>query len=110
MQYLLRPLERTILAQLSANKLHGYTLLGLSSHHSTVYYTLHKLARLGLVERTTISSFQGPPRKVYSITTQGRQALNGPVTEQVMQQIRQLQHSYLRKLRLLTQLLEGTNR
>ena len=78
-----RLVEPALLVFLQKKKLHGYGLLekletlGLASiNPSVIYRILRDYEEIGLVESDwDKEKTQGPPRRVYSITQEGRQAL-----------------------------------
>ena len=78
-----RLVEPALLVFLQKEKLHGYGLLekletlGLASiNPSVIYRILRDYEEIGLVESDwDKEKTQGPPRRVYSITQEGRQAL-----------------------------------
>ena len=78
-----RLIEPALLAFLSEQKMHGYGLLeklsdlGLTSiNPSVVYRILREYEEIGLVESDwEEEKTQGPPRRVYAITAEGKQAL-----------------------------------
>lgn len=84
-------LEPLLLVLLSENPSHGYTLLaeletlGIDTiHHSVVYRTLRELEKLGWVQSYwDTGQTQGPPRRNYSLTNQGRDALKNWQSELV---------------------------
>ena len=75
-------LELAVMAALYRQSHYGYSLVrGLAGpdaagiKEGTVYPILARLAREGLVVSDWVESSQGPPRKYYSITDQGREVL-----------------------------------
>jgi PadR family transcriptional regulator PadR len=78
-----RMIEPALLAMLSTQNLHGYTLLeklgelGLSTMHpSMVYRTLRVMEDAGWVSSMWERELtQGPPRRVYVLTQDGRDTL-----------------------------------
>jgi PadR family transcriptional regulator PadR len=76
-------LEPALLYLLNEQPRHGYTLLadlgnlGMGTlHPSVVYRTLRELEGLGWIESAwETNQTQGPPRRIYCLTTQGKSAL-----------------------------------
>ena len=75
-------LEGIILAILSAQRAYGYEITALLRNQGfsdiaegTVYALLVRIEQKGLVDVERIPSEKGPPRKVYSINTRGRDYL-----------------------------------
>ena len=79
-----RLIEPALLAFLNEQKMHGYGLLeklselGLTSiNPSVVYRILREYEEIGLVESDwEEEKTQGPPRRVYAITVEGKEALS----------------------------------
>jgi PadR family transcriptional regulator PadR len=74
-------LELAVLAALYRRSHYGYSLVrGLTGagaveiKEGTVYPILSRLSREGLVSSAWVESSQGPPRKYYELTTDGRAA------------------------------------
>ncbi len=75
-------LEGIVLAILSGRSAYGYEItawlrdMGFSDiAEGTVYALLVRVERRGLVDVAKVRSGKGPPRKVYSLTAQGRDYL-----------------------------------
>ena len=75
-------LEGIVLATLSVQPAYGYEITarlrdeGFSDlAEGTVYALLVRIEQRGLVDVEKVPSEKGPPRKVYSINTQGREQL-----------------------------------
>ena len=75
-------LEGIVLAILAAQPAYGYEITarlreqGFSDIvEGTVYALLIRIEQRGLVDVTKVPSEKGPPRKVYSLNTQGREYL-----------------------------------
>jgi PadR family transcriptional regulator PadR len=75
-------LEYCVLALLRSEERYGFDLVrrlarteGLVAGEGTIYPLLSRLRNEGLVETTWHESVQGPPRRYYQITANGRQAL-----------------------------------
>lgn len=75
-------LEGIVLAILSAQPAYGYEITawlrekGFSDiAEGTVYALLIRIEQRGLVDVEKVPSEKGPPRKVYSLNAQGREAL-----------------------------------
>ena len=75
-------LEGIVLAILSARPAYGYEITawlreqGFSDiAEGTVYALLIRIEQRGLVDVKKVPSEKGPPRKVYSLNTQGREYL-----------------------------------
>lgn len=76
-------LEGIVLAILSVRAAHGYEITTWLREHGfsdiaegTVYAVLVRIEKRGLVEVEKVPSEKGPPRKVYSLNTQGQQSLD----------------------------------
>ena len=76
-------LEGIVLALLSRRPAYGYEVTawlrekGFSDiAEGTVYALLVRVEQRGLVDVERVSSEKGPPRKVYSLTAQGREHLD----------------------------------
>lgn len=76
-------LEGIVLAVLAARPAYGYEITawlrdqGFSDiAEGTVYALLVRVEQRGLVDVEKVPSEKGPPRKVYSLTTQGREYLD----------------------------------
>jgi PadR family transcriptional regulator PadR len=72
-------LELAVLETLESRPHYGYSLIRLLSGNrkidlteGTVYPILGRLAREGLVRAEWVESRQGPPRKYYTLTAEGR--------------------------------------
>ncbi|MEN6300214.1 MAG: PadR family transcriptional regulator [Anaerolineaceae bacterium] len=84
--------EPTLLILLKERSRHGYTLLsdlaelGMGTiHPSVVYLTLRDLEELTWVQSIwEADQTQGPPRRTYSLTTQGEEALKFWLDELVL--------------------------
>ena len=75
-------LELAILNALNGDRLYGYDIVRILRQHDglmiadgTVYPILSRLKADGLVRATIEDSPDGPPRKYYELTRNGRQAL-----------------------------------
>ena len=74
-------LEHCVLALLDGDERYGYDLVGelaeagLVASEGTVYPLLSRLRKNDLVTTTWRESESGPPRRYYSLTPAGRQAL-----------------------------------
>lgn len=75
-------LELAIIGVLSRGRHYGYSLVrvlsengGASLKEGTVYPILARLDRDGVVHSEWVESAQGPPRKYYSLTAEGRRLL-----------------------------------
>jgi PadR family transcriptional regulator PadR len=76
-------LEPALLTLLNEKPRHGYTLLadlntlGISTlHPSVVYRTLREMEGLGWIQSDwEADQTQGPPRRIYRLTLQGKDAL-----------------------------------
>jgi PadR family transcriptional regulator, regulatory protein PadR len=75
-------LEGIVLAVLSTRSAHGYDITAWLREQGfddiaegTVYALLVRIEQRGLVDVERVPSEKGPPRKVYSITAQGRDHL-----------------------------------
>ncbi|MFE1644410.1 PadR family transcriptional regulator [Microbacterium sp. P01] len=75
-------LEGIVLAILSARPAYGYEITAWLREQGftdiaegTVYALLVRIEQRGLVDVEKVPSEKGPPRKVYSLNTQGRAAL-----------------------------------
>ena len=75
-------IEYCVLALLQAEERYGFDLVralgetdGLVTSEGTIYPLLSRLRNDGLVETTWHESAQGPPRRYYRITKEGRSAL-----------------------------------
>lgn len=115
-----KTLEYTILAGLAHEAQSGYDLTRwlslVASHfwpvgHSSIYPALAALEVEGLVRHEAVPSEQGPERKVYSLTTRGREELlawvdSPPPAAQVRdeQLVRALCYGFLPKARALARL------
>lgn len=77
-------LEPVLLSMIKENPRHGYSLLtDLEAinmgtiHPGVVYRTLRELEELGwITSQWDTDQTQGPPRRTYSLTSQGENALN----------------------------------
>jgi PadR family transcriptional regulator, regulatory protein PadR len=76
-------LEGIVLALLADRPAYGYEITtqlreqGFSDlAEGTVYALLIRIEQRGFVDVAKVASEKGPPRKVYSINTEGRQQLN----------------------------------
>ena len=76
-------LDIVVLNFLARGRCHGYEMVqelkkcrGLTLREGNIYPILARLQTDGLVESTTEASSDGPPRKYFTITEQGRQMLN----------------------------------
>lgn len=74
--------EFCILRTLSHSERYGYdlvkslvTLPGLNTTEGTVYPLLSRLRTAGLIEARLVESSEGPARKYYSLTDQGRRQI-----------------------------------
>ena len=72
-------LELAILSVLYHDRHYGYSLIraltqnaSISLKEGTIYPILARLDRDGLVHSEWVESLQGPPRKYYSLTADGR--------------------------------------
>jgi PadR family transcriptional regulator PadR len=81
-------IEYCVLALLREGERYGFELVrelsaadGLVTSEGTVYPLLTRLRREGLVETTWQESNQGPPRRYYSITSEGNRALESFVDQ-----------------------------
>jgi PadR family transcriptional regulator PadR len=81
-------IEYCVLALLREGERYGFELVrelsaadGLVTSEGTVYPLLTRLRREGLVQTTWQESNQGPPRRYYSITSEGNQALESFVDQ-----------------------------
>ncbi len=81
-------IEYCVLALLRERERYGFELVrelsaadGLVTSEGTVYPLLTRLRGEGLVETSWQESNQGPPRRYYSITEQGNQALESFVDQ-----------------------------
>jgi PadR family transcriptional regulator PadR len=81
-------IEYCVLALLRERERYGFELVrelsaadGLVTSEGTVYPLLTRLRGEGLVETTWKESNQGPPRRYYSITEEGNQALESFVDQ-----------------------------
>ncbi len=75
-------LELGILAALRGRRLYGYDIVkrlggvdGLVIGEGTIYPILSRFKREGLVDTTLVESNEGPARKYYELTPQGRRVL-----------------------------------
>ncbi|MFX0537097.1 PadR family transcriptional regulator [Ornithinimicrobium sp. Y1847] len=74
-------LEHCVLALLQGEQRYGYDLVtelsdaGLVASEGTIYPLLSRLRKDGLVQTTWGESPSGPPRRYYSLTSDGRRAL-----------------------------------
>ncbi len=75
-------LELTVLTALSAKERYAYELVrsiaeipGLCISEGTIYPLLSRLRVQGLVDARLVESEEGPARKYYKLTEQGRQTL-----------------------------------
>ncbi len=76
-------LEPTLLLLISQKERHGYTLLNDldqmnmgTIHPSVIYRTLRELEELSWIQSTwEMDQTQGPPRRIYSLTPLGEEAL-----------------------------------
>jgi PadR family transcriptional regulator PadR len=75
-------LQYCVLALLAEEERYGFDLVralgeveGMVTSEGTIYPLLSRLRRDGLVETTWRESTQGPPRRYYSATVRGRDAL-----------------------------------
>ena len=76
-------LEGIVLAILSGRAAYGYEITSWLREQGfadiaegTVYALLVRIEQRGLVDVTKVPSEKGPPRKVYTLNTQGQQYLN----------------------------------
>jgi len=76
-------LELAIMNSLYKQSHYGYSLVkslsvenGLSLTEGTIYPILNRLSKEGLVRSQWVESRQGPPRKYYSLTTEGKSAFD----------------------------------
>ncbi|MEU8403604.1 PadR family transcriptional regulator [Nonomuraea sp. NPDC048892] len=76
-------LEGVVLAILSGRPAHGYEITAwlraqgfADIAEGTVYALLVRIERRGLVDVRKVPSEKGPPRKVYSLSAQGRKDLD----------------------------------
>ncbi|GAA3655724.1 PadR family transcriptional regulator [Nonomuraea antimicrobica] len=76
-------LEGIVLAILSGRPAHGYEITAwlrdrgfADIAEGTIYALLIRFEQRGLVDVRKVPSEQGPPRKVYSLNTQGRKYLD----------------------------------
>lgn len=76
-------LEGIVLAVLSGRPAHGYEITAWLRERGftdiaegTVYALLVRVEQRGLVDVEKVPSPKGPPRKVYSLNTQGREHLD----------------------------------
>ncbi len=76
-------LEGIVLATLAARPAYGYEITAWLRDHGfadiaegTVYALLLRVEQRGLVDVEKVPSEKGPPRKVYSVNTQGREYLD----------------------------------
>lgn len=91
-------LEFTILLIISRGEVYaGDIIQQLKTHdlivvEGTLYPILSRLNRSGLLDYSWVESESGPPRKYYSLTKEGREALNHMTTvwESMVASIRQL--------------------
>jgi PadR family transcriptional regulator PadR len=81
-------LEYCVLALLRDEELYGFELVrrlelaeGLVTSEGTIYPLLARLRRTGWVDTRWEESPTGPPRKYYSLTTTGREALRYFISE-----------------------------
>ncbi|MEN3358879.1 MAG: PadR family transcriptional regulator, regulatory protein PadR [Mycobacteriales bacterium] len=81
-------LEYCVLSLLAGDRLYGFDLVrrladvdGLVTSEGTIYPLLSRLRREGRVTTTWVESEAGPPRRYYSLTPAGRDALRAFVTE-----------------------------
>lgn len=81
-------IEYCVLALLREREMYGFELTrtmaaadGLVTSEGTVYPLLARLRREGLVETSWQESAQGPPRRYYRLTQEGRAALDGFVPQ-----------------------------
>ena len=75
-------LELAILGSLYRENHYGYSLVKTLSDggkitvaEGTIYPILGRLAREGLIQSKWVESSQGPPRKYYSLTPEGKQTV-----------------------------------
>ena len=75
-------LELCVLNAIAEERLYGYEIVkklrdieGLMIREGTIYPILSRFRREGLVETSLQESQEGPPRKYYELTTQGRRQL-----------------------------------
>ncbi|AXB41193.1 PadR family transcriptional regulator [Amycolatopsis albispora] len=75
-------IEHCVLALLARGPRYGFDLVralaaaeGLGTTEGTIYPLLSRLRKEGLLETTWQPSDQGPPRRYYELTDQGRTAL-----------------------------------
>ena len=75
-------LQFCTLKTVSDGRVHGYAIVrqlsetpGLFVDEATVYRTLRKFTKHGLVRASREKSTLGPPRKCYEVTPRGREAL-----------------------------------
>lgn len=76
-------LELAIMSSLYKESHYGYSLVkslsvenGLSLTEGTIYPILNRLSKEGLVRSQWVESRQGPPRKYYSLTPEGKSAFD----------------------------------
>ncbi len=75
-------LEHCVLALLDGDERYGYDLVtelsaaGLVASEGTIYPLLSRLRKESLVETSWRESTSGPPRRYYSLTPQGRAAVD----------------------------------
>jgi PadR family transcriptional regulator PadR len=80
-------LELAILALIGKKKRYGYDLVcklrkeGLIIAEGTLYPILTRLSRENLVTHSWVESKQGPPRKYYEITKEGKDVLEHESSE-----------------------------
>lgn len=81
-------IEYCVLALLRDREMYGFELTrtlaaadGLVTSEGTVYPLLARLRREGLVETSWQESSQGPPRRYYRLSEEGRAALDGFVPQ-----------------------------
>jgi PadR family transcriptional regulator, regulatory protein PadR len=92
-------LELAILSALYQQTHYGYSLVRdltasgeVDLKEGTIYPLLSRLAKEGLVRTDWVESNQGPPRKYYSLTTDGRSMCEG-LNEEFQRLIRLVTHA-----------------
>lgn len=77
-------LEGVVLAVLAARSAYGYEITAnlrergfADIAEGTIYAVLVRIEQRGLVDVNKVPSEKGPPRKVYTLNTQGREQLAG---------------------------------
>jgi len=81
-------LELAIMSSLFGNRHYGYSLVRvltgggvISLKEGTIYPILSRLAKEGLVQTEWVESSQGPPRKYYCLTENGRRLYEALIVE-----------------------------